>query len=355
MRTRGKKYDAARKQVPDREHTIEEAVPLLQKVMEREDNAWLWSACGECEYCETGWETLCPNQKNGGYSVDGSFGQSLWNQGRHWALLDYLSDEVDQHDASVGTAKPIGYYWRVGPGLGGSCSGVELRQLGSFLGDGTVRFEDGAVVEAHAGAMDVDDVKLPDDAGYYLCGPLPFMQAVRPVEPELDARGRQGKAGPVRRPRHGDVRPGRVRGQSALPDVPRARQRAERALPQLQRRGPGAQPEEGADHRARGHALPLRLLEHVQEQVVDAQHQASREIARRRIHDRITGRVSHVDECGRLLEAEQQIRVHHAGIFVGQHREGCVLRGGVTGERRVVRQVRRGIEYDLERAHLATR
>jgi len=32
MRTRGKKYEAARKQVPDREHTIEEAVPLLQKV-----------------------------------------------------------------------------------------------------------------------------------------------------------------------------------------------------------------------------------------------------------------------------------------------------------------------------------
>src|SRR5688572_5169069 len=32
MRTRGKKYSAARTQVPDREHTIEEAVPLLQKV-----------------------------------------------------------------------------------------------------------------------------------------------------------------------------------------------------------------------------------------------------------------------------------------------------------------------------------
>jgi large subunit ribosomal protein L1 len=32
MRTRGKKYGAARKQVPDRDHTIEEAVPLLQKV-----------------------------------------------------------------------------------------------------------------------------------------------------------------------------------------------------------------------------------------------------------------------------------------------------------------------------------
>ena len=27
--------------------------------------------------------------------------------------------------------------------------------------------------------MDLDEVELPDDAGYYLCGPLPFMQAVR--------------------------------------------------------------------------------------------------------------------------------------------------------------------------------
>jgi large subunit ribosomal protein L1 len=32
MRTRGKKYQAARQQVPNRLHTIEEAVPLLQKV-----------------------------------------------------------------------------------------------------------------------------------------------------------------------------------------------------------------------------------------------------------------------------------------------------------------------------------
>ena len=32
MRTRGKKYQAARQQVPSRLHTIEEAVPLLQKV-----------------------------------------------------------------------------------------------------------------------------------------------------------------------------------------------------------------------------------------------------------------------------------------------------------------------------------
>ncbi|MCE3554352.1 globin domain-containing protein [Pseudonocardia sp. RS11V-5] len=31
----------------------------------------------------------------------------------------------------------------------------------------------------HAGLMDLSEVTLPDDALYYLCGPLPFMQAVR--------------------------------------------------------------------------------------------------------------------------------------------------------------------------------
>lgn len=36
---------------------------------------WLHSACGECEYCLTGWETLCPHQQNTGYSVDGGFAE----------------------------------------------------------------------------------------------------------------------------------------------------------------------------------------------------------------------------------------------------------------------------------------
>jgi nitric oxide dioxygenase len=45
-------------------------------------------------------------------------------------------------------------------------------------------------VEAHAGTMDLDDVKLPDDAAYYLCGPLPFMQAVRSALIDLDVPAR---------------------------------------------------------------------------------------------------------------------------------------------------------------------
>ena len=36
---------------------------------------WLHSACGHCRYCQSGWETLCLEQKNSGYSVNGSFAQ----------------------------------------------------------------------------------------------------------------------------------------------------------------------------------------------------------------------------------------------------------------------------------------
>ena len=37
--------------------------------------AWLHDACLSCEYCETGWETLCEHQHNTGYSVNGGFAE----------------------------------------------------------------------------------------------------------------------------------------------------------------------------------------------------------------------------------------------------------------------------------------
>jgi len=36
---------------------------------------WLGYACGTCEYCVSGWETLCLEQKNMGYSMDGAFAE----------------------------------------------------------------------------------------------------------------------------------------------------------------------------------------------------------------------------------------------------------------------------------------
>jgi len=36
---------------------------------------WLRSACGQCEWCLTGWETLCPTAAYGGYTANGSFAE----------------------------------------------------------------------------------------------------------------------------------------------------------------------------------------------------------------------------------------------------------------------------------------
>jgi propanol-preferring alcohol dehydrogenase len=36
---------------------------------------WLYSACGHCDHCYAGWETLCKSQQNSGYSVNGSFAE----------------------------------------------------------------------------------------------------------------------------------------------------------------------------------------------------------------------------------------------------------------------------------------
>jgi propanol-preferring alcohol dehydrogenase len=56
---------------------------------------WLYSACGHCERCEHclgGWETLCEQQQNTGYSVNGSFAE--------YALAD--ADYVGHLPANVG-------------------------------------------------------------------------------------------------------------------------------------------------------------------------------------------------------------------------------------------------------------
>jgi hypothetical protein len=44
--------------------------------------------------------------------LDAAMGQSVWNEGRHWSLGDFMDREEDQDGKSVEDAKPVGYYWR---------------------------------------------------------------------------------------------------------------------------------------------------------------------------------------------------------------------------------------------------
>jgi propanol-preferring alcohol dehydrogenase len=51
--------------------------PGVTRVKEGERVAipWLGNACGTCEYCVSGWETLCKSQQNTGYSIDGAYAE----------------------------------------------------------------------------------------------------------------------------------------------------------------------------------------------------------------------------------------------------------------------------------------
>ncbi|RNB86469.1 alcohol dehydrogenase AdhP [Brevibacillus panacihumi] len=63
------------------------------KVGDRVGIPWLFSACGECDYCLTGWETLCQHQLNGGYSADGAYAQYCVAPAAYVARIpDELSD-----------------------------------------------------------------------------------------------------------------------------------------------------------------------------------------------------------------------------------------------------------------------
>ena len=57
--------------------TVVEVGPHVTEVTigDRVAMPWLGYACGTCDYCVSGWETLCLEQKNMGYSIDGSFGE----------------------------------------------------------------------------------------------------------------------------------------------------------------------------------------------------------------------------------------------------------------------------------------
>ncbi|MGH7788792.1 MAG: alcohol dehydrogenase AdhP [Candidatus Binatia bacterium] len=49
--------------------------------------AWLHDACSACEYCITGWETLCAAQHNSGYSVNGAFAEYVIGSAAYVARL----------------------------------------------------------------------------------------------------------------------------------------------------------------------------------------------------------------------------------------------------------------------------
>ena len=68
---------------------------------------WLGYACGTCDYCVSGRETLCLQQKNTGYSFDGGFGEYAVAYARY---VVEVPEGVDSFDAAPLTCAGVTTY-----------------------------------------------------------------------------------------------------------------------------------------------------------------------------------------------------------------------------------------------------
>ncbi len=115
---------------------------------------WLYSACGHCEHCLGGWETLCERQRNTGYSVNGSFAQYTL---AHADYVGHIPDNIGFLEAAPVLCAGVTVYkglkvadtrpgnWVVISGIGG-------------LGHMAVQYA--KAMGLNVAAVDVDDAKL---------------------------------------------------------------------------------------------------------------------------------------------------------------------------------------------------
>src|SRR5215213_5555060 len=76
---------------------VEELGPGVTEVSlgDRVAMPWLGYACGTCDYCVSGWETLCLEQRNTGYSIVGGFAEYVKADGRYVVEVPEGVDPVD--------------------------------------------------------------------------------------------------------------------------------------------------------------------------------------------------------------------------------------------------------------------
>jgi len=116
--------------------------------------AWLHDACGGCEYCETGWETLCEAQHMSGYTVNGSFAEYVIGAAPYVGRLPKGADFAELAPilcAGVTTYKGI-KETEAKPGEWLAISGVG--------GLGHIAIQYAKAMGLHVAALDVTDEKL---------------------------------------------------------------------------------------------------------------------------------------------------------------------------------------------------
>jgi propanol-preferring alcohol dehydrogenase len=115
---------------------------------------WLYSACGHCEHCTSGWETLCVSQKNGGYSVDGGYAEYVIADARY---VGHLPSNINFIEMAPILCAGVTVYkglkeTEVKPGEWVAISGIG--------GLGHVAVQYAKAMGMHVAAIDVSDDKL---------------------------------------------------------------------------------------------------------------------------------------------------------------------------------------------------
>ena len=121
---------------------------------ERVAMPWLGYACGICDYCVSGWETLCEKQEMMGYTIDGAFGEYAT------AYADYIvkvPDGVDTFDAAPLTCAGVTTYKAVKVAGTRSSDFVAVFGVGGL---GHLAIQYAAIAGGRVVAVDVIDEKL---------------------------------------------------------------------------------------------------------------------------------------------------------------------------------------------------
>ncbi|MEV6235020.1 alcohol dehydrogenase AdhP [Saccharopolyspora shandongensis] len=135
---------------------VESVGPDVTEVAEGDRVAipWLGIACGVCDYCTSGWETLCEKQLNTGYFIDGGYAEYAKASAKYVAKVP---DGVDPLDAAPLTCAGVTTYKAVKLSGARPASTVAVFGIGG-LGHLAVQYA--KIFGARVVAVDVVDEKL---------------------------------------------------------------------------------------------------------------------------------------------------------------------------------------------------
>ncbi|WP_210490933.1 zinc-dependent alcohol dehydrogenase [Patulibacter sp. SYSU D01012] len=115
---------------------------------------WLGYACGDCRYCNSGRETLCEQQLNTGYAIDGGFAEHLVAYARHAVIVP---DGIDPLDAAPLTCAGVTTYKAVKESGCTSSSRVAIFGVGGL---GHMALQYARITGASVIAVDLNDERL---------------------------------------------------------------------------------------------------------------------------------------------------------------------------------------------------